>query len=448
MAIDCLLISANQVVTPYPVYPLGVAHLIGAMEQAGHRVMHFDLLASGGVDGLQQLLRHRRFDLIGVSIRNLDTVDSTAPQGFLADIGATIAQVRAFSAAKIVLGGAGFSIMAEELLAVFHADYGVVGAGEVVLPWLAGRIDSGDPPVDRLFFGNPEETEWSPTVFPEEVTRYYLDHGGMLNVQTKRGCPHRCCYCPYPLIEGRTVRYRDPGAVAEEVERLTKEHGARFIFFTDSVFNDGQGHFRLVAEALVRQGNKTPWCAFFRPQGLRREDFILLREAGMAAMELGTDAACDRTLAAQDKGFVFDDVLRTDRLAREARLACAHFVMFGGPDEDPQTLREGLVNLERLGTCMVFAFAGIRILPGTTLHARAIAEGVITAGQALVEPTFYFSPKLQGMDLDKEIGTAFSGRLDRVYPCSRIAEHLAMLHKMGHTGPLWDALVRPLLKRR
>ena len=446
MPIDCLLISANQVVTPYPVYPLGVAHLVGAMENAGHRVTHFDMLAAGGIDGLRQLLVQNQFDLVGVSIRNIDTVDSSVVDGCLGEIEEAIELIRAFSPAKIVLGGPGFSIMPEDLMNAFGADYGVVGAGEVLLPRLAEQIGLGAPPAEKLLVSNPAEAVWSTPVFPEQVTRYYLEHGGMLNVQTKRGCPHRCTYCTYPHIEGSTIHYRDPDEVADEVARLTKDHGARFIFFTDGVFNDAKGHFRLVAEAMLRRGNKTPWCAFFRPQGLEREDFTLLRDSGMAAMELGTDAACDKTLAALDKGFVFEDVLRIDRLAQEARMPCAHFVMFGGPDEDRQTLSEGFANLEKLEKSMVFAFAGIRILPGTKLHAQAIAEGVVKADQLLLEPTFYFSPKLKGIDLDKEIGAAFAGRMERIYPCSQFTEHLAMLHKMGHIGPLWDALVRPLLK--
>ncbi|MDH3392703.1 MAG: cobalamin-dependent protein [Desulfobulbaceae bacterium] len=446
MAVDCLLISANQVVIPYPVYPLGVAHLVGAMEKAGHRVTHFDMLAAGGIEALRQLLIRKQFDLVGVSIRNIDTVDSSAPHGCLAEIETTMQLIRDLSVAKVVLGGPGFSIMPEDLMTSFGADYGVVGAGEVLLPWLADRIGMGDPPTEKLFIGNPKEDAWVTPVFSEQATRYYLDHGGMLNVQTKRGCPYRCSYCPYPNIEGHTTRYRDPEEVVEEVERLTRDHGARFIFFTDSVFNDSKGHFRLVAETLLKRGNKTPWCAFFRPQGLELADFTLMRDAGMTAMEVGTDATCDKTLAAMGKGFVFEDVLRTDKLAREAKIPCAHFVMFGGPDEDRQTLTEGLVNLDKLESSMVFAFAGIRILPGTRLHKQAIAEGVVRSEQLLLEPTFYFSPKLQGIDLDKEIGAAFSSRMDRVYPCSEMTEHLAMLHKMGHVGPLWDALVRPLFK--
>ncbi|MDH5523888.1 MAG: cobalamin-dependent protein [Desulfobulbaceae bacterium] len=441
MALDCLLISANKVVTPYPVYPLGLAHISAALLQAGHRVSQFDMLAEGGAKPLRRLLQNHNYQMIGVSIRNLDTVDSTAPEGFLPEIAATVDLVRQHSQAVIVLGGAGFSIMPEELLALLKADYGVVGAGEILMPWLADQIAAGNLPRENIFKNPSPDYSWHKPVYSSQSLPYYDGHGGMLNIQTKRGCPFRCSYCTYPAIEGRTMHYRDPEETADEVFRLKKEHGVKFIFFTDGVFNDQKGHFRMVAEALAKRGNKTPWSAFFRPVGLREEDLILMKKAGLAAMEVGTDAGCDQTLAALDKGFFFSDVLKTNNLARKAAVPCAHFVMFGGPDEDQATLDEGLANMAKLEECVIFAFAGIRILPKTTLHQRAIADGVISADQALLAPTFYFSPKLAELDLGQRIQAAFAGRLDRIYPCSRVAEQIAMLHNVGHVGPLWDALL-------
>ncbi|HET98214.1 MAG TPA: radical SAM protein [Desulfurivibrio alkaliphilus] len=448
MGLNCLLVSVNQAVVPYPVYPLGVAHLCGALREAGHVPTHFDLLADGGRDGLERLLRENSYELIGLSIRNLDTVDSSDPHGYLPEIAETAQLIRRCSAAVMVLGGSAFSIMPGEVLAYLQADYGVVGEGELLLPWLADELAAGRRPEARLLYSERKDDSWPQPIFSPSSLKYYITHGGMLNIQTKRGCPHRCAYCSYPTIEGRTMRYRDPEETAAEVGRLSTEHGARFIFFTDSVFNDAAGHFRLVAEALIKNGNTTPWCAFFRPQNLDREDLLLMKRAGLAAMEVGTDAASDRTLAALDKGFSFEQVLATNRLALEAEIPCAHFVMLGGPDENRQTLNEGLANLESLGKSLVFAFTGIRILPGTSLAQRAVAEGVIEAGQPLLEPIFYSSPQLAGIDLERELTASFAGRLDRIYPVSEAIDQLTMLHRMGHVGPLWDYLLRPRTRRR
>ena len=43
-------------VSPYPVYPIGIAHLTGALLAEGHSVRHIDILADGNTKGLRQLL--------------------------------------------------------------------------------------------------------------------------------------------------------------------------------------------------------------------------------------------------------------------------------------------------------------------------------------------------------------------------------------------------------
>ena len=118
--------------------------------------------------------------------------------------------------------------------------------------------------------------------------------------------------------------------------------------------------------------------------------------------------------------------------------------MFGGPGETPETLKTGLQNLERLDRCVVFGFIGIRILPDTDLYTRAVREKVIAPDDPLLEPVFYVSPQVCQDDVVAAIQDSFAERLDRVYPCSEFEQRVAMLHSMGHVGPLWDYI----LKRR
>jgi radical SAM superfamily enzyme YgiQ (UPF0313 family) len=279
-------------------------------------------------------------------------------------------------------------------------------------------------------------------LYDQATADFYLSWGGMLNVQTKRGCPYRCAYCTYPTLEGRTYRFREPAEVAEEVMRAGREHGGKYIFFTDSVFNDVRGHYLEVAEALVRAGNTVPWCAFFRPQNLTAEAFELMKRAGLSAMEIGTDAASDETLAAMHKDFTFAEVEAANELAAAAGVPCAHFIIFGGPGESRQTLARGLANVERLHNSVVFAFSGIRVLPGTAMHRRAIDEGVMSPDQPLLAPFFYFSPQIGEAEVDATLKEAWRGRLDRIYPSSVMQERITHLHRKGHVGPMWDMLVR------
>ena len=123
-------------------------------------------------------------------------------------------------------------------------------------------------------------TSWKPLEYSEAICPFYLNWGGILNVQTKRGCPYRCAYCSYPLLEGKQIRARDPEAVVDDVKRLERDFNARYIFFTDSVFNDPAGHYLEICEALIRSGNKLPWTGYFRPANMNKEKYEHHEEGG------------------------------------------------------------------------------------------------------------------------------------------------------------------------
>jgi len=342
----------------------------------------------------------------------------------------------------MVLGGPAFSIMPERIMAELAGDYGVVGEGEAAVVEIARAVEEGrelSPPIISSAIASYPRLAVS---YEPSVVDFYLKNGGMLNLQTKRGCPHRCSYCSYPLLEGCRYRFRDPEEVACEMARLARDFSAPYIFFTDSVFNDQQGRYLEVAEALIRNGNKTPWCAFFRPAGMGREEFALLKESGLAAMEVGTDATSDTTLAALGKDFTVDEVVDFNQAAARAGVPCAHFVIFGGPDEAEHTVEEGIANMARLTGSVVFAFSGIRVLPDTRLYDRAVGDGVLAPDQDLLTPFFYFSPTVDRRGMERRLKDAWQGDLRRIFPASSMQERISHLHAKGHVGPLWDMLCR------
>lgn len=273
------------------------------------------------------------------------------------------------------------------------------------------------------------------------LAEFYLNAGGMLNVQTKRGCPHQCAYCSYPLLEGSAYRGREPAAVADEIEMLRDRHQADYYAITDSVFNDREGHYLEIAEELARRKINIPWMAFFRPQHFKKKEIQLLKRAGLACVEWGTDAGCDETLAGLGKSFSWAEVAESNRLFHEAGIAGSHFIIFGGPGECERTVREGLRNIERLEGCVVIAYTGIRLLPGTAIARRAIREGVIAPDDDLFEAKFYLSTAVTFESLDRAIRESFGARIDRIYPPGRDQEKVAIFHKLGQRGPIWDLLL-------
>lgn len=448
-----LLLSPNVLTAPYPVYPIGLDYVAGAV--AGrHDVRILDLNQEPGPEALERVVASYRPRAIGLSLRNADDTDATKATSFLAGYQDIVERIRKTCAAPVVLGGSGFTIFPEALMDLLDADYGIPGDGERIGPLLDAleRGLPGDdiPGVLTRRKRKPERTGWLPGPFRRDFrgdrphVRFYLRQGGMLNLQTKRGCPFRCAYCTYPHIDGGALRLIDPGEVAKTAVQL-QEAGAKYLFVTDSTFNASVDHSAAVAEAMIRAGLAIPWGAFFAPRKVPPGYFRLMARAGLTHVEFGTESLSDRVLRAYGKPFLRDDVYQTHAAACEAGLHVAHYFLLGGPGEDRDTLEQTLARADRLSPAVFFFFCGIRIYPHTALHDLAVREGLIAPHQDLLDPVFYRSPGLDAKTVAGILGKRAAGKPHWVVGAGgeQTARILARLHARGHIGPLWERLIPP-----
>jgi radical SAM superfamily enzyme YgiQ (UPF0313 family) len=269
----------------------------------------------------------------------------------------------------------------------------------------------------------------------------------VIGLQTKRGCPYACAYCTYAAVDGAAYRARDPGAVVEDIVRLKTDFQIDTIFFTDSVFNDAGELYLGVTEELLRKDVSITWSAFFRPEKDITKNLGFLKRSGLSAMEVGTDAASDETLAGINKPFCFEDVLHFSEACLREDIPCIHYIMFGGPEETEHTLKQGLKNLSLLEHSIILAFSGIRILPKTSLYERALSEGIILGNDSLLRPTFYFSPHINVDTMNKVIEDAFRYQRQRFFPPSTGQTKLKALHGFGFEGFQWHKLLSLNKKR-
>ncbi|MDX9979511.1 MAG: lipid biosynthesis B12-binding/radical SAM protein [Lentisphaeria bacterium] len=441
-----LLVSTNLCTIPYAVFPLGMATVAGALARAGHEVRQFDLLAADGEIGRYvAALQAWGPDVVCLSIRNLDSTDSLNPQddAFLDSAEAVVAATRRAGTWPVIIGGPAVSILPEEVLAYTGADHAVVGEGEQTLCLLLDELAAGRRPAPILRANNLlPAAALAPPLYDLDLARHYVERSGLLGIQTKRGCPFHCAYCTYPHLEGRHYRQPDPGEVVDRMEQLQRDAGAQEFFFTDSVMNDPGRHYLGIAEELLRRAAKLRWAAFFTPHQLPREDLAVCKRSGLYAVELGTDAASDATLAGMHKPFDFAQVRAANEACVAERIPVSHFVIFGGPGETHATVREGMANLDGLDHCVVLATSGVRILPGSPLHQQAIDEGMIAADTPLLRPVTYVSPQVDAEWLNHLVATAWEGRHDRIFPASRDNHRLQFLQSIGMRGVIWDKLIR------
>ncbi|MDD5223239.1 MAG: cobalamin-dependent protein [bacterium] len=446
-----LLVSTNKYKNPYPVYPIGLDYVAGAIADS-HEVRILDLCPSGNNREVTNAIREFRPDLVGMSLRNIDNVDGTYPLEFTTDFQGVARQIREATPAPIVLGGSAFNIFPEELMRITGADYGIIGEGEKLKLLLEALGRGGDPALVPGVIrpgGKPGRNEpWTGEIRRRSNRNdphlgFYLQNGGMMNIQTKRGCPFNCSYCTYPLLEGNKTRCFDPGEVAAQALEL-QEAGAKFIFFTDSSFNADVKYSLEVGGALARKGVRIPWGAFFSPIPMPDDYYRKLAEGGLSHVEFGTDSLCDEMLVSLNKPFDVRAVISGHNAACAAGLKVAHYLLCGAPGENRETLETTFSRAEKLEKCVIFIFCGIRVYPRTSLWDLAVAQNRIGKDAVGLDPIFY-SGEFSGCgEINKVVKEKINGKTSWIIGDGgeKIYQTIARFHRRGYPGPLWEKLIQ------
>jgi lipid biosynthesis B12-binding/radical SAM protein len=439
-----LLISANVTLSPYPIYPIGMSMVAAALTKAGHTVQQADFLVlDSSLEAIGREVEQFRPDLVGISVRNIDNVNLMNEKYYIENVRNIVDKIREVTDVKVMLGGAGFSLIPELILEETGADYGIIGEGEVLSVEFVNNAAKGIYPRERLIgpAARIPGERINAALYDERLIEFYLHSGNIASIQTKRGCAYKCVYCTYPLLEGAELRRRDPREVVDDIELLRDKHATKYIFFVDSVFNDDEGAYLDVVDEMLRRDISIPWSGFIKPGGLTDEIVERMKRTGFASAEVGADAACDTTLAKLGKNFAFRDIVACNDLLVRHGIATSHFFMFGGPGETEATVQEGIRNILGLKQCVVFIFMGIRILPHTPLAQLAIKENLISSEEGMLKPVYYLSPAVDKAWLEETLTRAFEGVRHCLFPPDAMDNSLQVLHKLGYTGPMWDLLL-------
>lgn len=403
---NVLLVSANRETMNLLPLPLGAACVAAAARKAGHDVALVDLMFEEDAgSAIRERIRALRPDVVGISVRNIDDQNMERPKFLLDAIREVVADCRRMCRAPIVLGGAGYTIFPEGVLRHLGADIGIRGEGEEAFPLLLERIARGGPVADVPGVCLPGMPSATP-VFQRNLDDLPLPDPGLwippgidarnlwVPVQTRRGCPMDCTYCPNAVIEGRAPRRRSPERVVEWL-RTMSEAGCRNFNFVDNTFNLPPSYAKALCRAILRAGlDIRMWCIVY-PKWVDAELAGLMAAAGCRQASLGFESGSDRMLRSFNKRFCAEDVRAVSKLLGDAGIERTGFLLLGGPGETKESVEESLSFVDTLGLEALKVTCGIRLYPGTPLARTALEEGVIRPGDDLLAPRFYMAEGLR-----------------------------------------------------
>ena len=401
-----LLISANTEKINMPTLPLGLACVAAATQKAGHDVAMMDLMAERDTRSvLKEAIEGCHPDIIGISVRNIDDQNMENPRFLLGPVKEIVTGCRSLSEAKIVLGGAGYSIFPESSLSFSGADMGIQGEGEAVFPELIERIEqgaslSGLPGLylpghglqcKRMFAKNldtlplPDTDLWSTPSQKEEL---------WMPVQTRRGCPLSCSYCSTEVIEGRVIRRHSPEAIVQWIA-CWRRGGIHQFYFVDNTFNFPPSYAKEICRKLTDHGLNIRWWSILYPKHVDKELVELMARAGCEQVSMGFESGSERILKNMNKKFTPEEVRKISERLFEHGIRQMGFLLLGSPGETRESVEESLIFTDSLKLDILKITLGVRIYPHTSLAKRAIGDGVISSHDDLLLPRFYLAKGLE-----------------------------------------------------
>jgi len=463
---NILFINTN--IARPPVSPVGLEYVAQALTDFGFPVQALDLpFEPNWITSLHRELKEQEPLFIGLSVRNTDDCSFASRKSFIPWISDVVFELRKLTEAPILLGGVGFSTMPEIVLKATQADGGIYGDGEEAILSLAKSLAT-----DKDFTHLPNMVYWHngdvvcnsrddvdlrylPTPHRRIFdNKKYEQLGGMVGIETKRGCSQSCIFCADPVAKGRRVRLRPPEIVLQEFLDLASQDVSWF-HLCDSEFNLPLEHAKDICQAIISMGlgDRIRWYCYCSPTPFDQELAALMKRAGCAGINFGVDSLCDKQLYRLGKVHSSHDVGQLVHLLRREGLNFMFDLLIGGPGETEETIRESIGKAREFDVPLVGIAFGVRIYDGTPL-AKDIANGSIKKGvqpeiaQTPHQPVFYLSPLI-----DSDISTFIQqivGNDSRFLILSAPAEKqsynyaddkvLCRLIEQGARGAYWDII--------
>lgn len=307
---------------------------------------------------------------------------------------------------KAVLGGGAVSVFYEQLGSMLPQGTIVsVGEGETLLEKLVQDLSIATErcyivgeqnPRPDLIHEPPQpiqktacDYDYIEQIWPE--FEYYLQGGDFyLGVQTKRGCPHNCCYCIYTVIEGKQVRINPADEVVAEMRQLY-DRGVRNFWFTDAQFIPARRYIddavELLQNILDAGMTEIHWAAYIRADNLTPELANLMVKTGMNYFEIGITSGSQELVRKMRMGYNLRTVLESCRYLKQAGfqdLVSVNY-SFNVIDEREETIRqtiryhrelEAIFGRDKVEPAIFF----IGLQPHTHLEEYAFKQGVLRPG--------------------------------------------------------------------
>jgi radical SAM superfamily enzyme YgiQ (UPF0313 family) len=261
---------------------------------------------------------------------------------------------------KIILGGIHPTLFPEEVLKHKSVDIVVVGEGEITFAELLKKEDPKNihgvyyKKANKIIKNLPREKihdldSLPMPAFDKVPMDYYLKVQGYLirgvptrgfYIFTSRGCPYRCEFCVNKNIFGRSIRYRSPKKVVDEIEYLMKRYTIDSFFIYDDTFTAKKDHVLNICKEIKYRKLKVIWGCETRVNLLDENIVKAMKKSGCIQIDFGMESGSQRLLNVIKKDITIHQIKNAVRLCNKYNIRIFSNFMINLPTETKEEMNE------------------------------------------------------------------------------------------------------------
>jgi len=197
-------------------------------------------------------------------------------------------------------------------------------------------------------------------------------------INTARGCPHKCTFC-YHVFQDMKYRRRSWKNVMDEIEDIIQKYDINYVLFNDELTFSNKKTVREFIDEYNRRNMSFYWLGDCRGNLFNSDDDVQLlaelKKTGCYRLGYSLESANSDILKDMNKNVTAEQFSKQSKLLRDAGIPISTSLVFGFPQETPDTIRQ------TIDCCIenkIYPSAGFLLLfPGSKMYNFAIENGFI-----------------------------------------------------------------------
>jgi anaerobic magnesium-protoporphyrin IX monomethyl ester cyclase len=193
-------------------------------------------------------------------------------------------------------------------------------------------------------------------------------------VITSRGCPAACSFCASPRFWGRTLRFRSPRAIVDELRNIRDRYGLLYFSLRDDTFTADRGRVLEFCRLLVDERLHILWNCQSRVTSVDEEMLGWMKRAGCECVQFGVESGSERILATLGKRITTDQIRNAAAASRRVGLHLSIYLITGVPGETSDDLAATLQLIDAINP-HDGQVSPLACYPGTSLFTGLVSKG-------------------------------------------------------------------------